>query len=244
MTFQAGDPRSGADHRTHDLVAIAAGAAGDLTGVEAAEVDRLVETCAACASLHADLAAIARATRTLPATATAPRDFRLTAIQAGRLRRGTPWRRVVRSLLGSRGIGRPLATAFTTLGLVGLLIASQPLDLRFASFGGSAADRNVTTQNGPTSGPTSVPGPNASAGDDSLQPVRNGNSEGVYSGGSTGAPSTSGQPKSNDGAGSVSPSDDGGRLGATPPVLIVVSTGLLGLGLGLFALRRFGRRLS
>jgi len=235
MTFQAGDPRSGADHRTHDLLVIAAGAAGDLTGVEAAKVDRLVETCGACASLHADLAAIARATRTLPATATAPRDFRLTAIQAGRLRRGTPWRRVVRSLLGSRGIGRPLATAFTTLGL----IASQPLDLRFASFGGSAADRDVTTQNGPTS----VPGPNASAEDDSLQPVRNGNSEGAYSGGS-GAPSTSGQPKSNEGAGGVSPSDDGGRLGATPPVLIVVSTGLLGLGLGLFALRRFGRRLS
>jgi hypothetical protein len=123
-------------------------AADDLRPGETAAAQELVARCDACAGLAADLRAIAAATRELgsaavraasPASAgsagpaVAPRDFRLTAADAARLRR--------RGVLGragpsawpagpARGVGGALAT----LGLVGLLVSAG-----LPAFSGGAA---------------------------------------------------------------------------------------------------------
>src|SRR5919112_892097 len=75
------------DHGLHDALLIASHAAGDLTDSDRTRADALIAACAACAELRRDLVAIAATTRSAPAPTTLPRDFRLTADQAQRLRR-------------------------------------------------------------------------------------------------------------------------------------------------------------
>jgi hypothetical protein len=114
------DPHSG-----HDLLLIAAFAVDDVSDAEREEAEALIRECSACAALAADVRSIQRATSALPVPVRT-RDFRLTPDDAERLRpRG--WRRWV-AVLGSPGFapGRPLAVAFTTLGVVGLLLATIP----------------------------------------------------------------------------------------------------------------------
>ncbi|MEO8273984.1 MAG: hypothetical protein ABI620_07950, partial [Chloroflexota bacterium] len=65
------------NHPDHDLLLIAADAAGDLAGTDRARAQALIQACESCADLQRDLVSIAAATRTLPAMAAAPRDFRL-----------------------------------------------------------------------------------------------------------------------------------------------------------------------
>jgi hypothetical protein len=121
-------------HEGHDPHLIAAHVAGDLTGPDRAAAATLLSGCAACAALHDDLRAIARATRELPAHSR-PRDFRLTPEVAERLRRGG-WRRLLHALGGpSFAFVRPMGAALTTLGLAGLLLASLP----GVQLGGSAS---------------------------------------------------------------------------------------------------------
>lgn len=117
--------RPDAPHRVHDLLLIAAFAADDLTGPERARAQALVDACADCRSLVADLHALDRATATLP-TPPRPRDFRLTAADAARLReRGT--RRFVLAAHRPRfPIPQPVAAAITMLGLAGLLVTTVP----------------------------------------------------------------------------------------------------------------------
>ena len=69
------------DHAQHDLSLIAGHAAGERSNPESAAAAALLASCATCADIHRDLVAIAAATRALPRTARAPRDFRLTAEQ-------------------------------------------------------------------------------------------------------------------------------------------------------------------
>jgi LPXTG-motif cell wall-anchored protein len=117
-----------ADHGRHDRALVAALADRSEDAMTPSERDRaeaLVASCEACASLRHDLVAItaAAATAALPAR---PREFTLTAADAERLRpRGL--RRWIRSIGSSRdAFSRPLALGLTTMGIVGLLVASAP----------------------------------------------------------------------------------------------------------------------
>jgi hypothetical protein len=75
---------SGAHDERHEL-SIASLVDRDLPDDERAEAERLLATCPACAGLHHDLVSLAAAARALPAPPR-PRDFRLTAREAARLR--------------------------------------------------------------------------------------------------------------------------------------------------------------
>jgi hypothetical protein len=115
-----------APHAGHDLLLVAAHAAGDTLGADAERAASLVATCPDCAALAADLVAIAAATHDIPAPAR-PRDFTLRPEDAARLRpRG--WRRLAASFGASRlELVRPLAAGLTTLGLAGILLAGLPV---------------------------------------------------------------------------------------------------------------------
>jgi hypothetical protein len=133
-----------ASHDRHDLLLVAALAAGDLTGTDRDQALALTSSCAECAALHDDLVAIARATVSVPPPiASSVRDFRLTPAQAASLGR-TGWRRFLSSG-GAMPLARPLGAALATLGIAGLLIGTQPLGF---SMGSSAS--------APAAGPAAV----------------------------------------------------------------------------------------
>ena len=169
----------------------------------------MLELCARCGALYADLVAL---TAALPRSAvpSRPRDFRLSARDAGRLE-GRRWRRWSQSFGSARdSLTRPLAIGFTTVGLAGLLVTAGPLLLPTmgAAIGsGSAASAPVVRD-------LATPQP-------------------------TGAPVV---------ALGVEPTAPGSELLVTdsaddPAPTIAISTGLLGVGVGLFVARRVaGRR--
>jgi len=130
-----------AEHAQHDLDLIAAHLAGDLTDTERIRADSLLRSCSSCADLRRDLLAIATATRALPRAGRAPRDFRIDAAQAERLRGGGWLRSLLRPFRASHSAVRPIAAAFTTLGLAGLLVANV-LPSLFGSAGSAAPLRD------------------------------------------------------------------------------------------------------
>ena len=132
------------DHATHDLELIAAFAAGDATGADLETATTLVAACAACASLHHDLRAIAAALPDLPVPVRR-RDFRLTEDQAAALRTNR-WRRLVGVLAGPRfSFAAPLGTGLATIGIA-VLVVSGSLGLPFATGGATSAERAVSGQ--------------------------------------------------------------------------------------------------
>ena len=110
------------DHARHDTTLIAGHAAGDLTEIDRVRADALLTECGACGELRRDLVAIAAATRSVPAPATLTRDLRLAPEQANRLRRGSWLRGLLHPFGAASSPIRPIATAFTSLGLVGLVV--------------------------------------------------------------------------------------------------------------------------
>jgi hypothetical protein len=112
------------DHANHELTLIAGHAAGDLADSERLRAEALLQSCTSCVDLRRDLVAIAGATRALPAPALAHRDFRLDPAQAARLRRSSWLRTLLRPFGAAQSILRPLAGAFTSLGIAGLLVAN------------------------------------------------------------------------------------------------------------------------
>jgi hypothetical protein len=136
--------RPDADHRFHDLLLIAALAAGDLDQGDVARAKALAAGCPDCSALVADLRSIAAAIATSPVP-TRSRDFRLTARDAERLRPHGFGR--VRSVLDGRRLqlARPLATGLTMLGLVGVLVTSLPT---FSLGGAASAPADVTVPSG------------------------------------------------------------------------------------------------
>jgi hypothetical protein len=173
--------RTPAFHADHDLVLVAAHAAGDVNVAERSTAEALLAACPDCRELAVDLRAIAVATAALPAPART-RDFTLRPRDAARLRpRG--WRRLAAALgPGRLELTRPLAPVLMTLGVVGLLVsglpllqagalgsASSPSQRIEAAAGASAAPAPAAAAASPApSAPTSrdnlgsVPGPSAS----------------------------------------------------------------------------------
>ena len=116
-------------HPDHDPLDLAVLLDGDPEPSDRAALIRATEritACTACAAIHADLVALAVATRALPAPAMRTRDFRLTAADAARLR-PAGWRRILAAFGGRRdALTRPLALGLTTIGFAGLLIGAIP----------------------------------------------------------------------------------------------------------------------
>ena len=101
---------------------VAALDAGDLAGADLERARSLVGSCAGCAALQADLAALRGALVTLPVPPRR-RDYRLTEVDAARLR-PSGWRRFVGWLAAPGSSVRPLATGLATLGIAGLLLSA------------------------------------------------------------------------------------------------------------------------
>jgi hypothetical protein len=157
------------DHDRHDLLLVAALAAGDLAGTDRDQAIAQTESCDDCRTLRDDLVAIARATATVPPPiATTGRDFRLTPDQARDLRR-TGWRRLVPT--GWRGsMTRPLGAALATFGIAGILIGTLSLNI---SLGSSAAAPQAAAGSGGAAERTTVDSAAgaAASGEPALAPV-------------------------------------------------------------------------
>ncbi len=136
---------------------IAALDAGDLAGVERDRAADLVDTCAGCAALLADLAIIRAATATLPAPPRR-RDYRLTDADAARLR-PSAWRSLIGWLGAPRSTVRPLAGGLAALGIAGLLLTTTP------GFFGQAAT-TLSTVGAPVAAPGEAGGLSGTAADD------------------------------------------------------------------------------
>jgi anti-sigma factor RsiW len=234
-------------HTDHDPLLIAALAAGDLGGREQAAASRLITDCGACADLHADLVAVAHATRELPAPLR-PRDFTLSPEDAARARR-TGWRRVAAILAGPRfGLARPVGTAFATLGLAGILLASLP----GTQLAGAAADPVASA--GPLSHERSLASDAANSAVDGAAIERDAGAGTAFPQPIQQAPEV---PRGDDGTGTP-----GGDLAAEPGIgsgagaqddvvkrptdatLAILSGTFLIVGLGLFGLRWTARRID
>ncbi|MEO5703511.1 MAG: hypothetical protein ABIZ52_00590 [Candidatus Limnocylindrales bacterium] len=243
------------NHPDHDLSLIAAHAAGDLIGSERSRGEALLAACKECADVHRDLITIAAATRALPNLATAPRDYRLSQEQAARLHRGSWLRTILGPFGATRSATRPIAAAFTSVGIAGLLVATilpgmlgqavsaptsgerdQAAIGAEASAGPAAAPAATEAALGPVSGSGGEPAPNPTSGDVALG-VKDGTTAtlapefGAVDGLNYETPSTQ--------------SENLGRLSEpTPPNLVVIgSLALLAVGVLLFGLRSAGRRL-
>jgi hypothetical protein len=147
-------------HMGHDLLLVAAFAAGDLEAESRAGAEALVAACTECAALAADLGAIARATAELPVPRR-PRDFFVSPADAERLR-PHGLRRLAAAIRGSRfPLVRPLAGGLMMVGFAGLLVAAIP------GIGGSAAP---TSDRALGSLSSSAPGSEAAAPGSSAEP--------------------------------------------------------------------------
>jgi hypothetical protein len=247
------------DHADHDLLLVAAHAAGDVTPAERTTAEALLATCPDCRELAADLRAIAAATATLPAPART-RDFTLRPQDAARLRpRG--WRRLAAALgTGSLELTRPLAPVLMTLGVAGLLVSGLPLLGGFGSAGAAPALERTGAAAAAASAAPSVAQQLVPAAPAASAPAASGSRDAF---GPAAAPSTSGSKALYGGAqASPSPISDtagGGGYGETtetpapeasvasplayePPgpnlPLAVLSALALVAGLALFGLRR------
>jgi hypothetical protein len=235
------------DHDRHDLLAIAALADRDATGEEAVRAQAQVDTCAECASLHAELVSLASATQALPAVQR-PRDFQLRPEDARRLR-SNRFRRLFGSIGTARdGFSRPLAMGLTTLGIAGLMLGILPGTL---SFGGAAS--------GPGGAPAAASAPAAGGAPEQAAEATN-RLEQVFDGNrdlAIPAPPGVGELEGEgfgEGQGqAVGPADIAGEPGSLTSIaddssdasqLVVISGTLLIVGLGLFALRWTSRRFG
>ena len=124
-----------ARHALHDEVLIAAFATDGDAADDPARARSLIERCPACRELHADIAAIGGALRSVPsaevgaASEQAPRDFRLSVATANRLRPGSVVLRLrdrIREAIAS--FGRPVGMSLASLGVVGLLLGTLTLN--------------------------------------------------------------------------------------------------------------------
>jgi anti-sigma factor RsiW len=154
-----------ARHALHDEELVAALAAGSLDGEddadERARARGFVERCPACRALHDDIAAITGSLHAAAAfTTSAPRDFRLTVEDAGRLGGTVITRRVARGFRAMfLGFARPIGASVAALGLVGLFVGAAVVG-QAGLYGAPAADTGATTVGGmqlATAAPGAIP---------------------------------------------------------------------------------------
>lgn len=260
------------DHARHDATLIAGHAAGDLTDTERARADALLAECAPCSELRRDLVAIAAATRSVPAPATRTRDLRLAPEQAERLRRGSWLRTILRPFSAAGSPIRPMATAFTSLGAVGLVVgitlSSGPQAAGGTALSGQERDISQATA---AAAASAAPGHEAYVDSATLAPVALSSGDGMYAQGGSmrpvrtsleisrsaapgafqpasteevvvGAANQGGKPRN--GAPTGDTDDLAARLVSQPPnPLIAGSMALLGIGLLLFGLRLASTRV-
>jgi hypothetical protein len=136
-------PTPNAAHAGHDVLILAAAADHDPDPATLAVVDRMTASCPECAALAADLRSLASGLADLPPEVPAPRDFRITDVQAARLRQGGLLRRLLRPF-GADGLPalRPLAGALTVVGLAGILLTSLPAGLQLGAGPAAAPAQN------------------------------------------------------------------------------------------------------
>ena len=254
--MQHPNPTDHSNHDFHDATLVAGHAAGDLTDSDHARAQAVIDSCLPCADLHRDLIAIASATRALPNLATAPRDFRLDPEQAARLTRGSWLRAALRPFGSARSATRPLAAAFTSLGIAGLFVVTI-----MPGLFGSPASTGAQRENEGAGAPVSTLAP-AAAPDGSVTGLDAGGSAApAFAGGSPRADAvdpddTEVDPQATDGkqaidaGGVASPGTDFGSgegsrainaMQANP--VVIGSLGLLGMGILLFGLRFAARRI-
>ncbi|HEX2626928.1 MAG TPA: hypothetical protein VHL56_08495 [Candidatus Limnocylindrales bacterium] len=236
------------DHARHDLDLVAGLASDDLTAAEQLRARAQVHDCTQCAAVRDDLLAIMAATRSLPAQP-APHDFRLTPEQAATLRRTSWVSRMLGPIAGARSIARPLAATFTTLGLVGVVVAAALPGLvgaRATSFSPESAGGGATPISAPAANGGGVAGPALA----SVGPVDGGfgAKDNAQASDIPAAVQGAGVPGSASGAttdGSTADTRTLGRVADTQPANLLLwgSITVLGVGLMLFALRFAGRRL-
>ena len=261
-----------AEHARHDLsiVAVLAARPADLDEKDSAAARAQVASCSTCADALADLLALQT---TLPETATPPRprDFRLTPADAQRLHQ-SGWRRFLGYFGSPRdGFSRPLAIGLTTLGLAGILLASIPSTSLMGGSGGAAPGNEAApVQQAAPAPAASVPSTDrtalgavpasaapSAAASAPAEVAAAAPSASTVLGGAAPSTSTEAASASTDvqvftggnpdevapyltGASDSALRDDTTGLSA----LLVVGGVLLIAGLGLFALRWSGRRLS
>lgn len=237
------DPAGAGPHPQHDqhpASLIAGLAAADLTPVDTDRARALLDTCDECSALHRDLVAIADATRTLP-NARAPRDFRITAEQAARLRR-TGWlATLLRPFTGARSPARPLATTFTTLGLVGVFVATVLPGLA-GGVASMTAPEAAPGAGGPAmgAGATAAPAPQLGPAASSADP----DGAGVGTKDNVEASAAPGFVQGGEDDRDLGSNTDGRIDAPAPPNLLLIgSLVLLAAGLAVFGLRFAGRRL-
>jgi anti-sigma factor RsiW len=118
--------RSTDDHAGHDRPLIVAYACGDLDADEAGAARTLMDSCHRCAALVDEVRLLQASIATDLTAPRRPRDFRLSAEDAERLRAG-PLTRLLRRLGGpGLAILQPLAGAAMAIGLV-LVVATSAL---------------------------------------------------------------------------------------------------------------------
>jgi hypothetical protein len=243
-------------HALHDRLLVARAAADDLDAHDRTAAKALLERCPDCRALAAELRALRSTASALPAPGR-PRDFRLTAAQAERLRGGA-LRRLL-APLGAPAFGflQPLAGAAVAIGLGLLVVTSLPMAMggaasapqpQFAEGGQPAAASDGAAQ--PSPQPTAATAPRGAM----ESPGRTGELGSVRGSGagpsptpgtqtdkSTGAPGSptpsSGQPGS--GTGVLALRDE---LGRPLPDWRFFGVALVVLGLGLLVARRYARR--
>jgi hypothetical protein len=123
-----------ARHALHDEELIASFAVDADEAEDVAKAKALIDRCVTCRELHADLVAIgstihAAGTAAVVGTVRpAPRDFRLTPMDAARLQPGNALQRAAAWLFaGAAMFGRPVGASLAALGLVGLLVGTVGL---------------------------------------------------------------------------------------------------------------------
>src|SRR5512147_3229975 len=115
-----------AEHRRHDRLLVARFAAGDASGAQEHEARDLVKRCSECAALAADISAISSSVAKLPAMPR-PRDFRLSAEEAAKLR-GSRIDRWLRTISGSGwATVRPAAAVALSVGMVMSVVGALPI---------------------------------------------------------------------------------------------------------------------
>jgi hypothetical protein len=241
-----------ADHANHDSLLIAGHAAGDLRFSERPRAEALLQSCAACADLHGDLLAIATATHALPPIA-ATRDFRLDPDQAARLRRGS-WLRGLLRPFGAAGSSlRPMAAAFTSLGVAGLLVATILPSLLGGAASAPALERLSAAGGAVATDAAAQPVAAGSRAEADNQYVAGGATPPTYSvvTGTKASGGASEMPRDLALGGNATavpapvqrPAEADQRVEAAPNPFVLGSLALLAVGLALFGLRFAARRV-